>query len=161
MTAQHLRVDGSATAYRLYDVGYGINLEHAAELAGADTRGRSLPARAEAQAFQIRNPPLNVILGERNIVVDGTPCRGVFSAHLFDFCVCSLRLVVGAARNMDWAAFTAFGRECDAPADLARLFDAELTALLARVALAIERQRLAPVAEEYVVYRIERLSADG
>jgi hypothetical protein len=161
MTAQHLRVDGSATAYRLYDVGYGINLEHAAELAGADTRGRSLPARAEAQAFQIRNPPLNVILGERNIVVDGTPCRGVFSAHLFDFGVCSLRLAVDAARNMDWDDFTAFGREFDAPADLARLFDAELTALLARVALAIERQRLAPVAEEYVVYRIERLSADG
>lgn len=156
-----LLVDGSATAYRLYDVGYGIDLVHAAELAGADTRGRSRPARAEAQAFQIRNPPLNVVLGERDLILGGKTRRATLAAHLFDFGVCSLRVTVDAPRNASWADFTAFGREFDAGADLARLFDAELTALLARVGLAIERQRVAPVVEDYIVFRVERLSSDG
>src|SRR4051812_26486183 len=94
--ALRLSVDGSATAYRLYDVGYGISLDHAAELAGADTRGRARPERAEAQAFQIRNPPLNVVLGERDLVVAGQRRRATLAAHLFDCGVCSLRLTVEA-----------------------------------------------------------------
>ena len=156
-----LLVDGSATAYRLFDVGYGIDLDHAAELVGADTRGRSRPERAEAQAFEIRNPPLNVLVGERDMVVGGRICSGVVAAHLFDFGVCSLRLTVDAGQGVPWDDFTAFGREFDARADITRIFDTELTALLARVNLAIERPRVAPVVEEYVVFRIERLGGDA
>ncbi|HJQ20132.1 MAG TPA: hypothetical protein VJ867_07280 [Gemmatimonadaceae bacterium] len=156
-----LSVDGTATAYRLYDVGYGIGLDHAAELAGADTRGRSLPGRAEAQAFLIRNPPLNVMLGEREVRVDGHLCRAMLAAHLFDFGVCSMRLTVDAPRGATWQEFTAFGNAFDALPDMARSFDAELTTLLARIGLAIERQRVAQVAEEYVVFRIGRVSAAG
>ena len=156
-----LLVDGSATAYRLYDVGYGIDLEHAAELAGADTRGRSRPARAEARAFQIRNPPLNVVLGERDLMLAGTARRAIVAAHLYDFGVCSLRITIDAPSGASWSEFVEFGRQFDTGAEVARLFDAELTTLLARVALAIERQRIAPVVEDYVVFRLERLSADA
>lgn len=156
-----LLVDGSATAYRLYDVGYDISLDRAAELVGADTRGRSRPARAEAQGLEIRRPPLDVMLGARDIVVDGTSHRATLAAHLFDFGVCSLRLTVDAPRSGTWEAFTAFGNAFDATAELARIFDGELTALLARVGPAVERGRVAPVAEEYVVFRVERLTADG
>ena len=156
--SSRLVVDGSATAYRLYDVGYGIQLDHAAELAGADTRGRSRPGRAEAQTFEIRSPPLDVLLGEREVMVGGTPHRAIVAAHLFDFGVCALRLTVDAPPHAAWEDFTAFGNAFDTP-DLARIFDQELTALLARVGLAIERRRIAPVTEEYVVFRVDRLDA--
>jgi len=155
-----LVVDGSATAYRLYDVGYGIQLDHAAELAGADTRGRARPERAEAQTFEIRSPPLNVLLGERDVVVNGTTHRATVAAHLFDFGVCALRLTVDAPRGIGWEEFTSFGNAFDTP-DLARIFDQEITTLLARVGLAIERPRIAPVTEEYVVFRVDRLDAGG
>jgi hypothetical protein len=45
-------VDGSATVYRQYDVGYALSLDHAANLLGDITRGRVRPARVEARAIE-------------------------------------------------------------------------------------------------------------
>src|SRR5215208_4344916 len=115
-------VDGSATAYRLYDVGYEIELDRVAALLGADTRGRSRPERAEAQAFQIRNPPLSASLGARDVMIAGRSHRATLSAHVFDFGVCSLRLTVRWPQ-CSWSDYTAFGYALDASADLAKLFE--------------------------------------
>jgi hypothetical protein len=58
---------GAAIVYRLYDVGFEIDLNRAAELltaardAGEPLRVR--PVRGEAQAIQIANPPITVALG--------------------------------------------------------------------------------------------------
>jgi hypothetical protein len=153
------RVRGSATAYRLYDIGYGIELDRAGALVGEATRGRSRPARTEAQAFQIR-PPLSVSLGERVITIGGEAWSAVLSAHLFDFGVCSMRLTVPAAHTDSWDEFTQFGTDFDIAPGVAPLLDAELTALLARITPAVDRPGVAPVVEDYVVYRVEALT-DG
>ena len=59
-----VHVEGSATVYRLYDIGYAIDLERAANSLGEQHRRRVRPERLEARAFEIRNPPLLVSLGE-------------------------------------------------------------------------------------------------
>lgn len=161
MSANDLRVSGIATAYRLYDVGYEIDLERVNALLGADIRGRSVPARAEGRAFEIRQPPLSARLGERDIQIDGRAYRAVFGARFFDFGVCSLRLTVAATAPCSWQEFIAFGTALDASAALAPLFQHELQALLERVRPAIERPRLAPVVEDYVVFRLHALEQDG
>ena len=154
-----LRVDGRAIVYRLYDVGYAIALDHAAERLGDTTRGRVRPGRGEARAIEIRNPPLTVALGSWDITVRGAAREVALSANLFDFGVCSMQLRVPATSGLPWAEFAEFGRAVDASADVTAIVDRELHLLLERIAPAVERPGVAPIAEEYVVFRIDRLDA--
>jgi hypothetical protein len=153
-----LEVHGSANVYRLYDVGYAIALDHAAERLGNITRGRVRPARVDARAIEIRNPPLVVALGTPEVTIDGTVCAAVLSAHLFDFGVCSLQLRVRAPGPLGWEAFASFGRAVAASKDLGAIFDGEIRAVLDRAGPAIERPGLAPLTEEYIVFRVDRLT---
>lgn len=154
MSVDDLRVSGVATAYRLYDVGYEIDLERVGALLGGDSAGRSVPGRAEGRAFQIRQPPLSATLGDRDIHVDGATYRGTWRAHFFDFGVCSLRLTVARPSPTAWSEFVAFGNAFDASAGLAGVFQTELESLLDRVRPAVQRLRVAPVVEDYVVFRL-------
>jgi hypothetical protein len=152
-----LRLDGSATIYRLYDVGYTIALDRAADLLGEVTRGRVRPSRLEARAIQIRNPPLFAALQSFDLSIGGQLRRAEVSAHLFDFGVCSLHVRVGAPPALTWSEFVDFGTALDACADLATVYDRELRSLTERIAPAVERPRVAPVSEEYKIFRIDRL----
>ena len=161
MNVDELRVSGIATAYRLYDVGYEIDLERVGTLLGGDPRGRSVPARAEGRAFEIRQPPLSARLGERDFRIDGATYRAMLQARFFDFGVCSLRLTVARPSPCTWSEFVAFGNAFDASAGLATFFQSELDALLERVRPAIERPRVAPVIEDYVVFRLHSVASRG
>jgi hypothetical protein len=154
-------VDGSATVYRQYDVGYAIDLERVADALGASTRGRARPARIEAQAIQIRNPPLVVELGARDVRVGDADHTATLSARVFDFGVCSLQLRVVAPRQLTWTRFAEFGRGIDEARAITRELDQEMQALLARMRTGVLRPGIAPLSEEYVVFRIDRLAADG
>ena len=160
--SDQLRVDGSATVYRLFDVGYTISLDQAAKELGDITRGRVRPARIEARAIQIQNPPLFAELGSRDVIVDGVTRTATLSAHLFDFGVCSLHLRVGAPPNLSWTSFSEFGGAIQSSPDVGAIFDRELRGFLERIAPAVERPGVAPLSEEYIVFRIDRLDGgDG
>lgn len=159
MVTNEMHVDGAATVYRLYDVGYTIALDQAARVLGENTSGRVRPARVEARAIQIRNPPLFAALGTPEVAIDGEKCTATLSAHLFDFGVCSLRLRIGAPPNLSWTRFSEFGAAVQASADVAAIFDQTLSMFLTRIASAVERPGLAPLSEEYIVFRIDRLDA--
>jgi hypothetical protein len=153
-----LLVDGAAIAYRLYDLGYAIDLERASALFAPDAAIRERPGRSEAQALQIANPPLFVGLGEERLTIGGSEQRAEVSVRLFDFGACSLQLRVAAPPGLPWDDFTAFGNGVDASPALASIFLRHLDTLRARVAPALERPSLASVVEDYVVFRITRLT---
>ena len=146
-------MEGSATAYRLADLGYAIDLDKAGAILGRETRGRSRPRRLEAQTFEIRNPPLFVSLGERSLAVGGAGTIGALSAHLYDFGVCSIRFTI-AAQHLDWEGFVELGTAFAASEEVTRMLEIELVALANRLAPAIERSGIAPAREEYVVFRV-------
>jgi hypothetical protein len=152
--------DAAAIAYRLYDVGYEIDLDRASALFAPDGATRERPARNEAQALQIVNPPLFVSLGSERLTIEGAEWRAEVSARLFDFGTCSLQLRIDAPGTLPWERFTEFGNALDASAVLAPVFARHLEALRTRLAPAVERPNLAPVVEDYVVFRITRLT-DG
>jgi hypothetical protein len=154
-------VEGSLTLYRQFDVGYSIDLERAAELLGSSTRGRARPVRLEARAIEIRNPPLVVALDDCAILVAGDTHRGSLAAHVFDFGVCSLQLRVPAPGESTWPAFVDFAAALDASTDPPAIFDRELKALLQRIDASIERRDIAPLFEEYKVYRVDRVTVGG
>lgn len=154
-------VDGSATVYRQYDIGYAIDLERVVAVLGASTRGRARPGRIEAQAIQIRNPPLVVEMGEREITVADSSYLATLSARVFDFGVCSLQLRVVAPPRLIWTRFADFGRAVDDSREITRDLDREMSALLGRMENGVERPGIAPLSEEYVVFRIDRIAADG
>ncbi|HEY7233168.1 MAG TPA: hypothetical protein VH539_03415 [Gemmatimonadaceae bacterium] len=155
-----MAVDAAAIAYRLYDIGYEIDLDRASAVFAPDSATRERPARNEAQALQIVNPPLFVSLGTESLTIAGGEHRADVSARLFDFGTCSLQLRVEAPKALSWESFTAFGNAVDTSPALAPIFARHVEALRARIAPAVERPNLAPVVEDYVVFRLTRLT-DG
>ena len=153
-----MHVLGSATAYRLYDVGYYIDLDAVSPLLGEAARGRSMPARLEGRAFLIPNPPLSLALGERMLTIAGAPRVVRLSATLFDFGVCSIRMTASAPGMLSWDDFTTFGTAFGTAPEVGETLRAELDTLLDRIRPAIQRLAIAPLMEDYVVFRIDALS---
>lgn len=160
MPASDLTLDGAAVAYRLFDIGYEIALDDAATLLAPSGPERLRPARIEAQALEIANPPVSVSLGTRELSIDGATRGAALSARLFDFGVCSLQLEISAPPRARWDEFVRFARAVQRSADVAGLFARELEALRTRIAPAVERPALAPVSEDYLVFRLTGLG-DG
>lgn len=156
-----LIVRGAAVVYRLFDVGYEIGLDRALELLAASAPERVRPLHGEAEAIHIPNPPVSVALGEASLLIDGQHCSAEVSARLFDFGVVSLRVTVPAPNEMTWAQFSAFGNAVNSDTAIVTLMEGQLQQLRDRVASAIKRPVLAPVSEEYVVYRLTALTRDG
>ncbi|MDB4885063.1 MAG: hypothetical protein JWN79_501 [Gemmatimonadetes bacterium] len=155
--APALTVSGAAVVYHLYDIGYAIELDRIDALFAGEASARTRPERVEAQALQIANPPVTVMLGYRTLRVDGTQFAAHLTARLFDFGVCSLQLEIQAAGTLAWDDFVQFARALARSPELSALFSAELDALRTRVAPAIERAGLAPVSEDYIVFRVTAL----
>lgn len=153
-------VTGAAIVYRLHDVGYAIGLDRALQQLAPSVPERETPKRGEAQAIQIKNPPLTISLGRENLQIAGRDVTAEVSARVFDFGVVSLRLRIGSPPHLPWPEFAAFGAGVEA-APLAPILDRHLDQLLERLQPAIDRPQTAPVREEYVVFRIEHLSDHG
>ncbi|HEU4564602.1 MAG TPA: hypothetical protein VFS05_08135 [Gemmatimonadaceae bacterium] len=160
--ASPLLVSGAAIVYRLFDVAYEIRLDRALDLLASSAPERVRPVRGEAQAIQIPNPPVTVILGDEQIAVGGKRYDAELSARIFDFGVVSLRLRFDPPARMPWAEWSAFGNSVDVDVDLTPVFTHHLRLLLDRIAPALVRPVTSAVAEDYIVFRIGGLtSADG
>ena len=151
-------VDATAIVYRLFDVGYEIHLERALDLLATSAPERIRPVHGEGQAIQVKNPPVTVILGSETLALDGQRVDAEISARIFEFGVVSLRIRVPAPPRMPWADFAAFGTSLDVGVDLMQIFRQHLRPLLDRIRPAIERPEVAPVTEDYIVFRITRLT---
>ncbi len=155
-----LTVLGSAIAYRLFDVGYAIDLEGALALLAASAPDRVRPVRGEGQALQISNPPVTVSLGSDVLVVDETVHDVELSARIFDFGVVSLRVRIRPPGACSWEQFTAFGQRLEHHPGINTLVQAQLQLLCERMRPAIERPAVAGVHEDYTVFRITHISDD-
>ena len=151
------RVHGEAIVYRLYDVGYEIHLDQVVDLLASSAPERPRPTRGEAQAIHIPNPPVRVSLGGETVTIADAPREAEFSARVFDFGVISLRARLAAPPDCGWSDFTAFGAAISAAPGWASAFARMRARLLERIAPAIERPGEAPVTEDYVVFRVDRL----
>jgi hypothetical protein len=155
-----LTVEGAVTAYRLHDVGYALDLAHAARLLEAQSPARARPTRGEAKALVIAQPPLTVPLGPVPLPADGVSIPAELSACCFDFGVISLRLRVPVADGTPWVDLLALARRLER-SDLGLVFGPALGALVAQLKPAIERPAIAPVVEDYTVWRFTRLREGG
>jgi hypothetical protein len=162
--ANEPRVLGAVVLYRLYDVGYEVDLERALDFLAATPEEREalrlkLQRRrlAEAQAIRIKNPPITVSLGAEEFEAGGRRHTASVSARIFDFGVISLRMRCDVPLPLTWSTFSAFGHAGELTAGAKPLFDRHIRLLTTRIAPAIGRPDIAPVSEDYVVYRITRL----
>ncbi|HYW49917.1 MAG TPA: hypothetical protein VE861_04880 [Gemmatimonadaceae bacterium] len=158
VSADALRVDGDAVVYRLFDVGYGISLDRVLALLATQAPERVRPVRGEAQALQIPNPPITVILGTEVVVLGGERLTIEVSARIFDFGVVSLRARVPAPPGITWQGFIDFGEVLDGATVIPTLLDSHLVSLTERIRSCIERPAIAEQSEEYIVYRVARLT---
>jgi hypothetical protein len=151
-----LCVAGAVITYRLYDVGYALDLEHAARLLEGQATGRPRPRRGEAKALVIAQPPLTLALGPVTIPGDGARAPAEMSACCFDFGVISLRLRVPVPDGTAWTELLALTRSLERT-DLAGVFGPSLSLLAAQLQPAIVRPGIAPVAEDYTICRLVQL----
>ena len=148
--------------YRLFDVGYAIDLVRAIDLLASNAPERLRPVRGEAQALQIRNPPITVLLGSEALLIDGRPHSAELSARVFDFGVVSVRVRVTMPERLSWDGFTRFGLAVNDHAALDAIVAQQLRLLVDRINSAIERHAVADVREDYTVFRVTRAEhADG
>jgi len=98
---------GEIVVYRLYDLGYEIDLDRSFALLGDRAPARARPARGEAQAIQIPNPPVTASLGTALLAVGGDTRTVELSARVFDFGVVSLRGRLDVPRPVPWPQFLA------------------------------------------------------
>lgn len=152
------RVDGVAIVYRLYDVGYEIHLDRVAELLAGSVPERPRLVRGGAQSIHIPNPPVSAVLGSETVTVAGAPREVEFAARVFDFGVVSLRARLTAPPDLPWSDFVALGTAVAAAPEWAETFARVRERLLERIAPTIERGGEAPVTEDYVVFRVNRLA---
>ena len=117
---------GRATIYRLYDVGYEIDLVRAGELLAPHAPPHPHPRRGEAAALVILQPPLILDLGSKPLTVGSATVPGSLSAAIFDFGVVSLRLRVAAPPNPTWSDYVEFGGALHGDAACRSLCDAAL-----------------------------------
>ena len=150
------RVHGETIVYRLFDVGYAIQLDRACELLSSNAPERLRPVRGEAQAIQIPNPPVTVGLGTEALTSDGEQREAELSARIFDFGVVSLRARIATPPGLPWSRFAAHGADANTASAWSEILTRALTPLLARIAPAIEKPGNAPVTEDYVVFRVNR-----
>lgn len=158
VSADALRVDGDAVVYRLYDVGYEIALDEVLDLLATQAPARVRPVRGEAQALQIPNPPITVILGTEDVVLGAERLTLEVSARIFDFGVISMRARVTAPPGITWSGFVDFGEVLDAAEVIPALLDTHLRSLAERLRSCIQRPAIAAQTEDYIVYRVARLT---
>jgi hypothetical protein len=151
-----VRWSGAAVIYRLFDVAYAIDLTKALDLLATYAPERVRPLRGEAQALQIRNPPVTVLLGTEALQIEGRPHAADVSARIFDFGVVSLRVRVRLPDGLDWAGFTRLGLAVDGHDAVTAVVTQQLRLLLERIAPALERPGIADVREDYTVFRVTK-----
>lgn len=139
--------------YRLYDVGYALDLEHAARLVEGQATGRSRPTRGEAKALVIAQPPLTLALGPAALPGGRAWPAAQMSACCYDFGVISLRLRVDLPDGAPWSDLVGVARALERT-DLAAIFGPALALLTSQLAPAIVRPAIAPVAEDYTICRL-------
>lgn len=158
VSGDELRVDGDAVVYRLFDVGYEISLVDVLELLATEAPERVRPVHGEAQALQIPNPPITVILGSDDVVLGHERLTVEVSARIFDFGVVSMRARVPAPAGVSWNGFIDFGEMLDHARVIPELLDRRLGHLVQRLHECIKRPAIAEQTEDYIVYRVARLT---
>jgi hypothetical protein len=159
--AAEVRVQGEVVIYRLYDVGYEIDLDRVFALLGESAPERPRPMRGEAQAIRIANPPVTAGLGTERIEVAGAEWDAELSARIFDFGVLSLRARVTLGGETGWNEFVAAGTALASSPGWRDLFPRVRDRLVRRITPAIARPGDSPVSEDYVVFRVNRFAGAG
>lgn len=157
----HSVAAGSATIYRLYDVGYEIDLAHAGRRLAPQAPPTPRPRRVEGAALVTPNPPLIVDLGTQDVEVARSNVQAAISAAIFDFGVISFRVAIAAPSDLRWSDYVAFAGALHATASGRLLCDKLLPDLLGRLGPAIQRQAIASVTEDYIVFRVAALCDPG
>jgi hypothetical protein len=152
---------GDIVFYRLYDVGYEIDLERAAERLAGHSPERPRPLRGEGQAIQIANPPVTVRLGCEPIPVGESSPSIELSARIFDFGVVSLRGRIALDEPRPWAELARLGVLIGNGPEWAERFVKWRQQLIAEIGPAIERPGDSGMVEDYTVYRFDGLQNEN
>jgi hypothetical protein len=148
-------VRGTCVLTFAFEIGHSIDLDRCERLLTATVRqtiraGRRVPAH-----FFYRPAPLRLTQDGDRLAIDGRSCAGVDLA-LYDFGAASVsfRLPIG---GMDLEGLVGLSDRLYGNMEFEAEARSRISGILATVASAVVRPRLADIAEDYVVFQLERL----
>ncbi len=145
--------------YRLYDLGYSIDLERARATLDAPS-ARMRPILTRGGSIDMPQPPLVVPLGGGAVPIGGESLQGRIEARVYDLGVVALRLIVDLPAPLPWdRAADLLGEAAGAPQRSDDLLAPTLERLRRTIGPAIERPNATIPTEDYAALVIAHLGA--
>jgi hypothetical protein len=144
--------------YQIYDISYGIDLEHARHtLLTPSTRVR--PVVSRGASIDIPQLPLEIQLSDFEFALGDKQLRGRMQARIYDLGIVALRLVIALPTPLTWKeAIDLMAGAQSLTTEIAGDFTQSLEGLQKRLAPALERPNKTVRVEDYVILLIERLA---
>lgn len=145
--------------YQIYDISYGIDLEHARHTLLTPS-ARVRPVVSRGASIDIPQLPLEIHLGDFDLALGNREMRGRMQARIYDLGIVALRLVIALPAPLAWREVTDFLADAQSlPPEVAAAFAQSLDVLQKRLAPALERPNKTVRVEDYAILLIERLAA--
>jgi len=149
---------GALHLYRLYDVGYAIDLERA-RVTLAEPASRARPVVSRGGSITIPELPLEIDLGDRDLALGGARLRGRLHARVYGLGILAFRLALALPGPCSWPEVTVIMADVqNLPEAATRPFEGALETLRATLAPAIERPDATIRDEDYAILLVERLA---
>ncbi|HEU5383521.1 MAG TPA: hypothetical protein VFV38_49595, partial [Ktedonobacteraceae bacterium] len=125
--------------YQIYDIGYGIDLEHARHTLLTPS-ARVRPVVSRGASIDIPQLPLEIQLSDFEFALGNTQLRGRMQARIYDLGIVALRLVIALPVPLTWKEATdVIAGAQSLPTEIAADFTQSLEGLQKRLAPALER----------------------
>ena len=145
--------------YQIYDISYGIDLEHARHTLLTPS-ARVRPVVSRGASIDIPQLPLEIQLSNFELALGDKHLRGRMQARIYDLGIVALRLVIALPAPLTWKEATDLLAGAQSlPAEITADFAQSLEGLQKRLAPALERPNKTMRVEDYVILLIERLAS--
>lgn len=144
--------------YQLYDVAFGIDLEHAHSLLKTPP-SRVRPVVTRGGSIEIPQLPLELHLGDLTLNLAGMSLGGHLHVRIYDLGILAFRMMILLPDGVTWdEAAALLGASQTYPPDALETFQRQRDAFIALLQPAMERPYASPErAEDYAILLIERL----
>lgn len=144
--------------YQIYDISYGIDLEHARHTLLTPS-ARVRPVVSRGARIDIPQLPLEIHLSDFDLFLGGQELRGQMQARIYDLGIVALRLVIALPTPLTWKEATDLIASAQSlPPGVAAAFAQSLDVLQKRLTPALERPNRTVRVEDYTILLIERLA---
>ncbi|MBR8829731.1 MAG: hypothetical protein N5P05_001317 [Chroococcopsis gigantea SAG 12.99] len=148
------------TLCQLYEIGDAIDLIQASHCITKPIERKEMSVHVrQVDSIQIAQPPLQIILGEKELTLAGLCLRGILRASVYDLGAIALTLTLGLPEKINWPTVAQLMASVqDLPQELQGDFLASLDELEILLKPAIYKPDRPAITEDYTILVVQELA---